>query len=115
MKFKVEEIGSYSVMPNAFLQDNKLSLKAKGLLATIYYLPNEWDYSVNGLCAITNTKITAMRSTLTELEINGYLTRKQTKDKEGKWEYIYIIHIKPKKRKIKNALSTKRWLESHNL
>lgn len=102
-------------MPNAFLQDNKLSLKAKGLLATIYYLPNEWDYSVNGLCAITNTKITAMRSTLTELEINGYLTRKQTKDKEGKWEYIYIIHIKPKKQKIKNALSTKRWLESHNL
>lgn len=115
MKFKVEEIGSYSIIPNAFLQDKKLSLKAKGLLATIYYLPNDWDYTVEGLCAITNTKITAMRSALTEIEINGYLTRKQTKDKNGKWEYIYIINIKPKKKKINNAISTKRWLKNHNL
>lgn len=115
MKFKVEEMGSYSVMPNAFLQDKKLSLKAKGLLATMYYLPQDWDYSVEGLCKITNTKITSMRSTLTELEANGYMTRKQTKNKEGKWEYLYIIHIKSKSRKIRNAKSTQRWLKSHNL
>lgn len=109
MKFKIETLTSFTVMPNYHLQDKKLSLKAKGLLSTFFYLPNEWDYTVKGLCKITNTGITSIRSILMELELKGYLTREQYKDEKGKFCYTYIIRIKPKKIKpIGNTIALKR-------
>lgn len=110
MKFKIEQLENFTIMPTHHLQDKNLSLKAKGLLTTFYYLPNNWNYNVNGLCQYTNTGITAIRNILAELEIKGYLYREQTKNKEGKFDYIYHIYFK--KRKIKpteNCISLKRY------
>ena len=111
MKFKIENLKSYTVIPNTFLQDKTISLKAKGLLATFYSLPNDWDYSINGLCKITNTGIRQIRTTINELEVMGYVSRYEERNDKGQFEYIYIIRIEPKKepfKNIKNSISEKR-------
>lgn len=110
MKFKIENLKSYSVMPNEFLKDKRLSLKAKGLLATFYSLPNEWDYTVNGICKITNTGIRAIRAAIIELEMFGYLTRYQTRKEDGTFDYEYIVHVKSKGIDLKNQT----WLRRSN-
>lgn len=115
MHFKVEKLNNASVIPNYHLKDKKLSLKAKGLLTVMYTLPDEWDYSMTGLCTITNTGITAIRNIIAELELNGYLKRKQTKNLKGQFEYEYYVFIKPEKvEKTKDVLSLKRTKESLN-
>lgn len=62
-----------------------MSLKARGLLTTMLSLPDEWDYTVNGLCSILKDGKSSIQSALKELESNGYLVRVQTKDKSGKF------------------------------
>lgn len=50
--FRIEKTKDFTVMSNYHLQDKKLSLKAKGLLSYMLSLPDDWDYSLRGLCAI---------------------------------------------------------------
>ena len=47
--FKIHKDENYTVMSNIHLKDNRLSLKAKGLLSVMLSLPENWDYSINGL------------------------------------------------------------------
>lgn len=110
MKFNIEKLENFTVMPTCHLQDKNLSLKAKGLLSTFYYLPNNWDYNINGLCKYTNTGITAIRNILSELELRGYLWREQVRDENGKYCFIYHIYFKKRKVKpIEDCLSLKRF------
>ena len=47
--FRVEHNANYTTMSNYHLQDQSLSLKAKGLLSIFLSLPDEWHYSISGL------------------------------------------------------------------
>ena len=42
---RVEKSSNYTVMSNHHLRDQRLSLKAKGLLSVMLSLPVEWDFS----------------------------------------------------------------------
>lgn len=108
MKFKIETLPSYTVMPNVFIDDARISLKAKGLLATFYRLPNNWDYSMNGLCKVTNTGITAIRNILAELELYGYLIRNKERKNDGTFEWIYHIFINPRNVSPMNCTSLRK-------
>lgn len=92
---RISKTTNYTVMSNYHLKDKKLSLRAKGLLSVMLSLPDNWDYSVNGLVAICNEGISVIRKILKELEENRYLVRKRLQDKSGKFEYEYIIYEKP--------------------
>lgn len=88
---RVEKSRNYSVISNVHLRDRELSLKAKGLLSLILSLPDNWQYSVNGLAAITKEGRTGIMSALRELERAGYLTRHQlrgTRGRMGPNEYV---------------------------
>ena len=115
MKFQIEKLDHYTIMPNEFLNDKNLKLAAKGLLATFYNLPNNWDYSIAGLCKITNTGETAIRNALANLELQGYLTRKQTRTEKGTIDYLYIVHIKKQKVKPTNCITIKRFAEQQHI
>lgn len=80
----------------------------------MYSLPNEWDYSVNGLCVITNTGITAIRNILAELELQGYLERSQQKNSKGQFEYLYKIYLKSRKVNPMNCTKLKRFKTALN-
>lgn len=80
MIFRVHKTKNYTVMSNYHLRDKNLSLKAKGLLALMLSLPEEWDYSVKGLAKICKDGETAIRAAIKELETNHYLKRERVKD-----------------------------------
>ena len=89
--FRVERTKNYTVMSNYHLRDKNLSLKAKGLLSQMLSLPEDWDYTLLGLAQINAEGKDAIRAAVTELERAGYIRRRQTVDKDGKFssnEYI---------------------------
>lgn len=93
--FRVEKNREFVVMSNRFLRNKDMSLKAKGLLALCLSLPDDWNYSLNGLVAICKESLTAIRSTLKELEEFKHLKRVKKKDEKGKFVYEYILYEVP--------------------
>lgn len=93
---RVNKTKDYTVMSNTHLRDRRLTLKAKGLLSIMLSLPDNWDYSVDGLVAICVESKTAVQSTLQELEQCGYLNRTRHQDASGRFDYIYDIFEQPK-------------------
>ncbi len=93
---RVEKDKNYSVISNTPLQDKNLSLKAKGLLALVLTLPENWDYSINGIVKIVKESRDAVMTAFDELEKNGYLKREQNRAKGGKFSKItYIFYENP--------------------
>jgi hypothetical protein len=94
--FRVEKSQNYTVMSNYHLRDKELSLKAKGLLSQMLSLPDDWDYTLAGLSHINRESKDAIRSAVNELEVAGYIQRRQTTDASGKFSgNEYVIHEGP--------------------
>ena len=94
--FRVERTGDYTVMSNYHLKDKRLSLKAKGLLSQMLSLPEDWDYTLSGLCYINRESKDAIRTAINELEQAGYIRRRQTTDAAGKFgANEYMIFERP--------------------
>ena len=94
--FRVERTSDYTVMSNYHLRDKRLSLKAKGLLSQILSLPEDWDYTLAGLCYINRESKDAIRTAIRELEQAGYIRRRQTTDRGGKFAgNEYTIYERP--------------------
>lgn len=75
----------FTVVDNYALRDENLSLKARGLLVTMLSLPDNWQFSENGLCSIFKKDgQSSIRSGLKELEEAGYLVRTRTRDSLGR-------------------------------
>ena len=94
--FRVERTSDYTVMSNYHLRDKRLSLKAKGLLSQMLSLPEDWDYTLAGLCYINRESKDAIRTAIRELEQAGYIRRRQTTDRGGKFAgNEYTIYERP--------------------
>lgn len=95
--FRVNKTKDYTVMSNHHLRDKALSLKAKGLLSMMLALPEDWDYSVNGLVSICKEDVRAVKSALAELKEQGYLvvTKLYPNDERKRIEYVYDIFERP--------------------
>jgi predicted transcriptional regulator len=92
---RVEKTREYVVMNNKFLRNKQMSLKAKGLLALCLSLPDDWDYSINGLVSITKESITAVRNAMKELEELGYMKINKLQNEKGQFRYEYVIYETP--------------------
>ena len=93
---RVEKTGNYTVMSNRHLDDPRLSLKAIGLLSKILRLPDDWDYTLEGLAHICKEGKDAIRSAIVELEQAGYIERRQTHAADGSFAgNEYIVHEAP--------------------
>ncbi len=94
--FRVEKTSNYTVMSNYHLRDKRLTLKAKGLLCYILSLPDDWDYTLDGLKAKHPDGKTAIRSCINNLEKAGYLRRRQTVNSNGQFsKNEYFVYEKP--------------------
>ena len=94
--FRVEKNQNYTVMSNHHLKNRELSLKSKGLLSQMLSLPDNWDYTLAGLAKINREKVDAIRTAIWELEKFGYITRRQTRDSNGRMSKTeYIIYEYP--------------------
>lgn len=94
-KFTIEKNKNYTIMSNYHLQDRNLSYKAKGLLSFMLSLPEDWDYSINGLVSISKEGVKAIRNILQELQRYGYLVIEKKQNEIGQFEYEYLIYEQP--------------------
>ena len=94
---RVAKIRGYTVMSNYHLRDRELSCKACGLLSRMLSLPEEWDYTTQGLASICKEGVTAISAILRELEEHGYLVRVRKRNEKGQLaEMEYIIYETPR-------------------
>jgi len=82
--FRVEKNSGYTVMSNHHLRNRALSLKAKGLLSQMLSLPEDWDYTLQGLARINRESIDTIRQAIRELEQAGYIQRSRERDEKGR-------------------------------
>ena len=96
--FRIERTRDYTVMSNHHLRDKALSLKSKGLLSMMLSLPEDWNYTTRGLAKICKEGVDAIGKTLKELELAGYIIRRQLRGKDGRIsDTEYTIFEKPRK------------------
>ena len=94
--FRVEKTKGYTVMSNHHLRNHTLSLKAKGLLSQMLSLPEDWDYTLQGLAQINKESIDAIREAVRELERAGYIKRSRERDERGYLRgTVYTIYEQP--------------------
>ena len=95
--FRVEKTKGYTVMSNHHLRNHTLSLKAKGLLSQMLSLPEDWDYTLQGLAQINKESIDAIREAVRELERAGYIKRSRERDERGCLRgTVYTIYEQPR-------------------
>ena len=94
--FRVEKTKGYTVMSNHHIRNHTLSLKAKGLLSQMLSLPDDWDYTLQGLAQINKESIDAIREAVRELERAGYIKRSRERDERGCLRgTVYTIYEQP--------------------
>ena len=92
---RIHKTKDFTIMGNLHFREKEMSLKAKGLLSLMLSLPDDWNYSIRGLCAIVSENETAVKTALKELQKFGYLKIKKinpSKSKSGRYEYEYDIY-----------------------
>lgn len=93
---RAEKNSNYTVVDNFYLRDKRLSLKTKGLFTIMLSLPDDWDYSINGLAAFLKDGRDSVAKALSELERFGYLKRRRAMDEKGHFAgYKYDIFELP--------------------
>jgi hypothetical protein len=70
---------SFTRVPNRWLRDERLSLKAIGLLAQLHSHTVGWRLSIQSLAQANNCGIDLIRGAISELEKAGYLRREQAR------------------------------------
>lgn len=93
---RLPDYSSFTIMSNRFLRDERLSSKARGVMATMLSFPDNWDYSIMGLTKIMPDGKASISSSIAELEKYGYLTREQEHGERGKFgRMIYTVIPEP--------------------
>lgn len=94
--FRVVKNSNYTTLSNFHFKDKRLSWKAKGLLSTMLSLPDDWNYTIEGLSKLSDDGIKATNSGLLELEKCGYLVRKQSRTSNGHFGVSeYYVYEQP--------------------
>ena len=94
--FRVDKSRDYTVLSNNIFKDRTLSAKAKGLLAEMLSLPENWDYTLKGLTFLFSDGLDSVRQGIKELEEHGYVVRERKRDEKGRLgEMEYVIYETP--------------------
>jgi len=95
--FRVQKNKNYSVISNTFIFDEKLSWKAKGILAYFLARPDEWEFYMTEIVKHAKDGKDSLSAGIKELEKAGYIDRKQ-KRTTGKFKgYEYEVFEEPQR------------------
>ncbi|MCU4771004.1 DnaD domain protein [Bacillus toyonensis] len=89
--FRVHKSKNYTTINNTGLRDERLSWKAKGILAYILSLPDDWVFYMEEISTHAKDGIDSLRVGVKELKKFGYVRRFPVKNEKGKitnWETI---------------------------
>jgi hypothetical protein len=85
----------FAIIRNEVLQDERLSFRARGVLASILSRPDNWRCSAWDLAKEGIEGRRAILTALTELETHGYLVRSKSQDEAGRWSTSSYIYDSP--------------------
>ena len=94
-KFDVKNNEGYTYMSNHHLRDKNLSHAARGLLSFMLSLPENWDYSFNGLVSISKESKFAIRTIINELKKAKYIKINRFNNDKGQFQYNYAVYSFP--------------------
>jgi len=82
----------FAVVLRDIAQDQRLSLKARGLILLMASLPENWEYTISGLARKAGTGKDQIRSGLKELLDVGYLVKEQSHGTDGKFsKNVFVL------------------------
>lgn len=85
----------FLMVNNAVVRDQRLSLKATGLLVRILSRPDDWRTDRDSLARDCKEGVTAVRSALQELRTAGYLVQTKRQDDRGHWVTETVLYDHP--------------------
>lgn len=85
----------YVIMDKRIFEDESLSWRAKGLLGYLLSRPDNWRIIVGDLIKRSTEGRDAVRATLRELSVSGYLCRERRHNADGLFEWVYIVYESP--------------------
>lgn len=85
----------FTVLQNSVLRDQRLSFKARGVLAYLLSLPDNWQTSAEHLATQSPDGAFAIRSALTELEAVGFIRRTKHRDDLGRVRTVTTVFDRP--------------------
>ena len=88
---RIERKGGFTAIDNAAVRDEKLSYRARGVLAYLLSHTAAWKFSVARIARAGNEGREAVRSAILELEAAGYLTREPFVSPGGLKRYRYVV------------------------
>jgi hypothetical protein len=94
---RTKKVGKgYESIARHVLQDERLSYRARGVLASIMSRPDGWRTSAEQLAKQGKEGREAIRAALKELETVGYLGRARVQDAEtGLWGWVWMVGDDP--------------------
>ena len=93
--FRVEKKDNYVVLDKVFLNDKRLSWQAKGLLAYMLSMPNDWVFRIEDLKNRSSNGRDSTKSIIKELQEYGYIIKEQARQ-QGKFSNNrYIVLERP--------------------
>lgn len=88
--YRIERKPGFAQIPNEALRDERLSWRARGLLAYMLSFPDDWQHRAVDIEQHGTEGREAVRKALRELEVVGYRTRAKRRDDHGQIR-TYIV------------------------
>lgn len=85
----------FAIIPNAALEDSRLSWRARGILAYLLSRPDHWHTSSERLAATALEGRDAVRTAMRELEDAGYLVRERHRGPGGVFVMVVVVTDTP--------------------
>lgn len=75
---------NYTTIPNEFVNDSRMSWKAKGIFLYLASKPDDWRFHMDQISTVATDQLGSLKSGIKELETLGYLVRDRIFDDAGK-------------------------------
>lgn len=85
----------FTILANEILRNQKLTLRARGLLGLLLSYPDNWRTSSTQLARVCPDGRDAIRTALRELEDAGFILRRKYQDELGRWISETVVFDSP--------------------